>query len=552
MGTVVLYFALLVALTPLLGSWMYRVYTNERIGRIEGAVYRLCAIRPTVEQNWQRYASSVLWFSGFCFVVLYLVMRLQGVLPLNPRALPGVEPGVAFNTAVSFITNTNWQAYGGETTMSYLTDTVALTSQSFISAAVGMAVLVAFTRGFTQSDATRLGNFWKDLVRGVVYILLPLSTILAVLLISQGVVQTFGVPVEAQTGQGQVQTISRGPAASQVAIKQLGTNGAGFFNASSAHPFENPNPFSNFLQALAILLIPASLTYTFGLMVSSKRHGWAILAAMLLILAGGVAATVPSERGATAAMLAAGIDASAPNMEGKEARFGVDSSSLWATASTASSYGGVNSSHASFAPASGAVQIANMNMGVFGAVGGGVYSMVFYVIIAVLLGGLMVGRLPEYLGKRIGDREIKLAMIGIVVSFVFTLGLTGIAVVTSPGLEARLNFGAHGFTEILYAFTSQANNNGSSFAGLDASGAFYTVLGGIAMLFGRYVPMVAALAMAGGLAKSKEAPAETIGTLRTDTPLFVGLLVGVVLVLSVPFPALSLGPLLVGLEGVIP
>lgn len=552
MATVVLYFALLVALTPLLGSWMYRVYANERIGRIEGAVYRLCAIRPTVEQNWQRYASSVLWFSGFCFLVLYLIMRLQGALPLNPTARPGVEAGVAFNTAVSFITNTNWQAYGGETTMSYLTDTLALTSQSFISAAVGMAVLIAFIRGFTQSDATRLGNFWKDLVRGVVYILLPLSTILAVLLISQGVVQTFGGPVEAQMVQGQVQTIARGPAASQVAIKQLGTNGAGFFNASSAHPFENPNPFSNFLQALAILLIPASLTYTFGLMVSSKRHGRAILAAMLLILAAGVAATMPSEREATAAMRAAGIDGSAPNMEGKETRFGVDSSSLWATASTASSYGGVNSSHASFAPASGAVQIANMNMGVFGAVGGGVYSMVFYVIIAVLLGGLMVGRLPEYLGKRVGAREIKLAMIGIVVSFVFTLGLTGIAVVTSPGLQARLNSGAHGFTEILYAFTSQANNNGSSFAGLDASGAFYTVLGGIAMLFGRYVPMVAALAMAGGLAKSKEAPAETIGTLRTDTPLFVGLLVGVVLVLSVPFPALSLGPLLVGLEGVAP
>lgn len=552
MATVVLYFALLVALTPVLGTWMYRVYTNERIGRIEGAVYRLCAIRPTVEQNWQRYASSVLWFSGFCFLVLYLVMRLQGVLPLNPRALPGVEPGVAFNTAVSFITNTNWQAYAGETTMSYLTDTVALTSQSFISAAVGMAVLVAFTRGFVQSDATMLGNFWKDLVRGVVYILLPLATILAVLLISQGVVQTFGGPVEARMGQGEAQTIARGPAASQVAIKQLGTNGAGFFNASSAHPLENPNAFSNFLQALAILLIPASLTYTFGLMVSSKRHGRAILAAMLIILAAGVAATVPSEREATAAMRAAGIDASAPNMEGKEARFGVDSSSLWATASTASSYGGVNSSHASFAPASGAVQIANMNMGVFGAVGGGVYSMVFYVIIAVLLGGLMVGRLPEYLGKRVGAREIKLAMMGIVVSFVFTLGLTGIAAVTAPGLQARLNPGAHGFTEILYAFTSQANNNGSSFAGLDASGPFYTVLGGIAMLFGRYVPMVVALAMAGGLAKSKEAPAETIGTLRTDTPLFVGLLVGVVLVLSVPFPALSLGPLLVGLEGVVP
>lgn len=552
MATVVLYFALLVALTPFLGSWMYRVYTNERIGRIEGAVYSLCAVRPTVEQNWQRYASSVLWFSGFCFVVLYVVMRLQGVLPLNPRGLPGVEAGVAFNTAVSFITNTNWQAYAGETTMSYLTDTVALTSQSFISAAVGMAVLVAFTRGFMQSDATKLGNFWKDLVRGLIYILLPLSTILAVLLVSQGVVQTFGGPVEAQMGQGQVQTIARGPAASQVAIKQLGTNGAGFFNASSAHPFENPNAFSNFLQALAILLIPASLTYTFGLMVSSKRHGRAILAAMLVILAAGVAATMPSEREATAAMRAAGIDASAPNMEGKEARFGVDSSSLWATASTASSYGGVNSSHASFAPAGGAVQIANMNMGVFGAVGGGVYSMVFYVIIAVLLGGLMVGRLPEYLGKRVGAREIKLAMMGIVVSFVFTLGFTGIAVVTSPGLQARLNSGAHGFTEILYAFTSQANNNGSSFAGLDASGSFYTVLGGIAMLFGRYVPMVAALAMAGGLAKSKEAPAETVGTLRTDTPLFVGLLVGVVLVLSVPFPALSLGPLLVGLEGVVP
>ncbi|MEX2587095.1 MAG: potassium-transporting ATPase subunit KdpA [Actinomycetota bacterium] len=552
MATVTLYFVLLLALTPPLGTWMYRVYSSERIGRIEGLIYRLCAIRPTVEQSWRRYASSVLWFSGLCFALTYGVMRLQGVLPLNPSELPGVDPAVAFNTAVSFITNTNWQAYGGETTMSYLTDMVALTSQSFISAAVGMAVLVAFARGFTQVDATRLGNFWKDLVRGVVYILLPISTLLALLLISQGVVQTLGGPVEAQIERGQTQTIARGPAASQIAIKQLGTNGGGFFNANSAHPLENPNAFSNFLQALAILLIPASLTYTFGLMVSSKRHGWAILAAMLLILASGVAATLPSERGATAAMRAAGIDASAANMEGKEARIGVDSSSLWATAATASSHGGPNSSHASFAPAGGAVQIANMNMGVFGAVGSGIYSMVFYVIIAVLLGGLMVGRLPEYLGKRIGAREIKLAIIGVVVSFVFTVGLTGLGAVTAPGLEARLNSGAHGFTEILYAFSSQANNNGASFAGLDASGPFYAVLGAIAMLFGRYVPMVAALAMAGGLAQAKDAPAETVGTLRTDTPLFVGLLVGVVLILSVPFPALSLGPLLVGLEGIVP
>jgi len=552
MGTVTAYFLCLILLTPPLGLWMYRVYSSDRIGRVEGLVYRLCGVRPTVEQSWRRYAASVLWFSAFSFAVMYGVMRLQGILPLNPRNLPGVEPGVAFNTAISFITNTNWQAYGGETGMSYLTDMVALTSQSFISAAVGMAVLVAFVRGFTRSDADRLGNFWKDLVRGVIYILLPLSSLLAVLLISQGVVQTLGGPVEVTGLQGESQLISRGPAASQVAIKQLGTNGAGFFNASSAHPLENPNPLSNFLQALAILLVPSSLTYTFGLMVSSRRHGWALLAAMLVIFAGGLGATIPAERQATAAMRAAGMAPSAANLEGKEVRFGVDSSSLWATAATASSYGGVNSMHSSYAPIGGAVQIANMNMGVFGAVGGGIYSMVFYVIIAALIGGLMVGRLPEYLGKRIGAREITLAMVGVAVSFLFTLALTGLAVVTEPGLGARLHLGAHGFTEVLYAFSSQANNNGSSFAGLDASGPFYTVLGGMAMLFGRYAPMMAALAMAGGLAGAKEAPAETVGTLRTDTPLFVGLLVGVVLILSVPFPALSLGPLLVELQGIAP
>jgi len=546
MATILLYLVLLVALTPPLGAYMYRVYTHEGIGRVEGAVYRLIGVRPTVEQSWRRYASCVLWFSAIGMVLVYTVLRLQAHLPLNPAGLPGVRDSVAFNTAASFTTNTNWQAYAGETTMSYLSQMLALTFQNFVSAAVGMAVMVAMIRGFVRSDTEQVGNFWRDLVRGTVYILLPLSAILAVALVSQGVVQTLLGAESVRGIQGFVQVLARGPAASQIAIKQLGTNGGGFFNVNSAHPFEDPGPLAGFLETLAILAIPAGLTYTFGRMIGSPRQGWALFAAMFIMLTIALAVTVPAERHSTEAMQAAGVAASAPNLEGKELRNGTDSSSLWAVATTAASNGSVNSMHDSYTPIGGAVPIFLMSIGevAFGGVGSGLYGMLFYVVIAVFIGGLMVGRTPEYLGKKIRAREVKLALIAVLVPFLLVLGLTAVAVVTRSGLDARLNGGPHGFSEILYAFDSMANNNGSAFAGLTASGPFYAIAGGLAMLFGRFVPLLAALALGGGLARERTVPF-TAGTLRTDTGLFVGLLVGVIVIVSALtfLPAVALGPI---------
>ncbi len=550
MVTVVVYTILLILVTPPLGAYMYRVYTFERTGRIEGVVYRLIGVNPTTEQTWKRYAMCVVWFSVISMLLTYAVMRLQAHLPLNPTGLSAVNTNVSFNTAASFTTNTNWQAYGGETTMSYLSQMLALTFQNFVSAAVGMAVLIAMIRGFARSRGEGLGNFWRDLVRTVVYILLPVSIVVTVILITQGVVQTFSGSAVVKGIQGFQQTIARGPVASQIAMKQLGTNGGGFFNVNSSHPFEGGTPLGNFVELFAILMIPAALTYTFGKMVGNVRQGWALFAAMLVLFLGGLALTIPQEHSATQAMQAAGVSASQPNLEGKEVRYGPDQSGLWAVATTDASNGSVNSMHDSYQPLAMVVPVFNIAVGevIFGGVGSGLYGMIFYVIIAVFIGGLMVGRTPEYLGKKIGARQVKISAIAVLVPFLLALALTAVAVVTPAGLDARLNTGTHGFTEILYAFLSMGNNNGSAFAGLTASGTFYAVAGGLAMLVARFVPLIAALAIGGSLVTEGIIP-ESEGTLPTDKPLFVGLLDGVIVVIGALtfFPALALGLIVEGL-----
>jgi K+-transporting ATPase ATPase A chain len=546
MATIVVYSILLILITPPLGAYMYRVYTRERIGRIEGAIYRLIGVDPTVDQSWRRYASGVLWFSAISMLALYALFRLQSSLPLNPTDMPAVDKYVAFNTASSFVTNTNWQAYGGEFTMSYLSQMLGLTFQNFVSAAVGMAVLVAMIRGFTRSKREELGNFWRDMVRGTVYILIPASAVFALVLVSQGVVQTLGDSQAATGIQGFEQVIARGPAAGQIAIKQLGTNGGGFFNVNSAHPFEGGGPIGNFLEMLAILAIPAALTYTFGKMVGNARQGWALFAAMFVLFIAGLAITVPSEQTSSGAMRAAGVAAAEPNMEGKEVRIGPEESALWAVATTDASNGSVNSMHDSYRPLGAVAPMFNMAIGevIFGGVGSGLYGMVFYVVIAVFIGGLMIGRTPEYLGKKIGAREMKYAVIAVLAPFLGLLALTAVGVVIPQGVDARLNAGPHGFSEILYAFLSMGNNNGSAFAGLTASGPFYAVGGGILMIVVRFVPLLAALALAGSVAREGIVP-DTEGSLHTDTTLFVVLLVFVIVIIGALtfLPALALGPI---------
>ncbi len=551
MTTLIVYVVILTLLVPPVGAYMYRVYTSERTGRIERLIYRLIGVDPMVEQTWRRYAACVLWFSGIGTVLAYVLMRIQGHLPVDPVALPGVNQYVSFNTATSFVTNTNWQTYGGETTMSYLTQMLVMTFQNFISAAVGMAVTIAMIRGFIRSRTQELGNFWRDTVRGVVYVLLPLSAIFAVVLVTQGVVQTFSNSAVAHGIQGFEQTIARGPVASQIAIKQLGTNGGGFFNVNSAHPFEGASALGNFLELLAILMIPAALCYTFGKMVGKVREGWALYAAMMVLFLAGLWLTVPQEHSASQSMQVAGISASAPNMEGKELRYGPDQSSLWATATTAASNGSVNSMHDSYKPIGMVAPMFNIAVGevIFGGVGSGLYGMIFYVIIAVFIGGLMVGRTPEYLGKKIGARQVKLSAIAVLVPFLIVLALTAVAVVIPSGTDPRLNMGPHGFSEIFYAFLSQGNNNGSAFAGITVNGPFYTIAGGLAMLVARFVPLLAALALAGSLSKEGTVPV-TAGTLPTDKPLFVGLLDGVIVIIGALtfFPALALGAIVEGLS----
>ncbi len=562
-----LYLVALIALGIPLGAYMARVYQGEAtfaqrlLAPVERLFYRLAGVRPNEDMSWKRYAGAVLLFNLLGFLAVYALQRLQAGLPLNPANLGAVAPELSFNTAVSFASNTNWQAYGGETTLSHLTQTLGLTVQNFLSAATGMAVLVALIRGFARRSAEGIGNFWVDLTRSTLYILLPLSFVVALAIASQGVVQTFEGHATAQLidptpgsdGKTVVeQVIALGPAASQVAIKQLGTNGGGFFNVNSAHPLENPTPISNIVEMLSLLLIPAALCFTFGAMVKDRRQGWALLAAMLVIFVPLLTLTVGSEQAGNPLLSQLGVDQTASalqsggNMEGKETRFGIVNSALWATATTAASNGSVNSMHDSFTPLGGFVPMWLMQFGeiIFGGVGSGLYGMLVYALIAVFIAGLMVGRTPEYLGKKIEAYEMKMASLVILLPATAVLVGTAIASVLPAGLATRNNPGAHGLSEILYAFTSASNNNGSAFAGLGVSGLFYTTALGICMLVGRYWVIVPILAIAGALARKKHVP-PGVGTLGTHTPLFVGVLVGVILLVGALtfFPVLALGPI---------
>jgi potassium-transporting ATPase potassium-binding subunit len=582
----VLYVVVLIALVKPLGAYMARVYQDrpfgldKALGWLERLLYRLAGVRPTEEMGWKTYAAAMLLFNLFGLIAVYLLQRLQGVLPINPQGLGAVSTDSSFNTAVSFATNTNWQGYGGESTMSYLTQMLALTVQNFLSAATGMAVLVALIRGFARRSAATIGNFWVDMTRSTLYILLPLSFVLALLLVSQGMVQTFGPypkaavvqatqydepvtdkdgkPVLDEKGQPKTkkstlteQVIAVGPIASQIAIKQLGTNGGGYFNVNSAHPFENPTPLSNFVELLAILLIAAALCYTFGVMVGDTRQGWAVLAAMTVIFVALLVTCVVAEQNGHT-LVKQGVDhtasalSSGGNMEGKEVRFGIANSALWATATTSASNGSVNSMHDSFTPIGGLVPMWLIQLGevVYGGVGSGLYGMLMFAIIAVFVAGLMVGRTPEYLGKKIESYEMKMSSLVILITPALVLIGTSIGVVTAAGKAGMANPGIHGFSEVLYAFSSASNNNGSAFAGLSANTPFYNTALGFAMLFGRYWLAVPVLAIAGALARKKLVPASA-GTLPTHTPLFVGLLVGVVILVgALTFvPALALGPI---------
>jgi len=558
---ILFYLAVLLLLVKPLGWYMARVYEGKPVGLervlgpLERLIYRLCDMDPQKEVGWRRYAKGVLVFNALGFVFLYLLQRLQGSLPFNPEHLPAVKTHTAFNAAVSFVTNTNWQSYGGETTMSYLTQMLGMTVQNFVSAATGMAVLIAMVRGFARRNSETIGNFWVDMTRSVLYILLPLSILWAVALMSQGVVQTYSSyrkaaliePIKAADGKMVTeQTIAVGPAASQIAIKQLATNGGGFFNANSAHPFENPTPLSNFLELLAILMLPAALCYTFGKMVGDVRQGWAVLAAMVIIFCGMLALCWYSERHAPPWMGQLGVDTAAGNMEGKEVRFGIANSALWATATTSASNGSVNSMHDSYTPLGGLVPMVLIQLGevVFGGVGSGLYGMLIFAIIAVFIAGLMVGRTPEYLGKKIEAFEIKMAALAILIPVIAILAGAAVAVLLPSARAATANPGPHGFSEVLYAFSSAAGNNGSAFAGLGADTPFYNVGLGLAMLVGRYWILIPALAIGGSVARKKAVPVSA-GTLPTHGPLFVGLLVAVVLIIGALsfIPALALGPI---------
>ena len=544
---IVFYLFVLLILVKPLGLFMARVYQRERtfldpiLRPIERWIYKLSGIDPEQEMNWKTYAFALLLFNLLGFFAVYALQRVQGFLPLNPQNLGPVAPDLAFNTAVSFASNTNWQSYGGETTLSYFTQMFGLTVQNFLSAATGMAVLIAFIRGLVRHTTQIIGNFWVDMTRSVLYILLPLSLVLALALVSQGVVQTFH-PYQATESQ----TLALGPAASQVAIKQLGTNGGGFFGVNSAHPFENPTPFSNFLEMLSILLIPAALTYTFGKMTNDARQGWAILAVMTLVFVACLGLTYWSEQSGNPLLARLGIDQSAGNMEGKEVRFGVPNSALWAVATTAASNGSVNSMHASFTPLGGLFPMLLMQLGevIFGGVGSGLYGMLVFVVIAVFVAGLMVGRTPEYLGKKIEVFEMKMAALVILIPVVVVLIGTAAAVVSPSGEAAVLNPGAHGFSEVLYAFSSAGNNNGSAFASLATNNLFYNILLGIAMLIARYWLIIPVLAIAGSLAGKKKVP-QGGGTLPTHTPLFIGWLTMIVIIVGALsfLPALALGPI---------
>jgi potassium-transporting ATPase potassium-binding subunit len=561
------YVIALVALGYPLGLFMAKIYNRERtildpiVGPVERILYRIARIDPAMEMNWKQNAIAMLLFNLSGFLLVYLMQRVQHLLPLNPQGFGSVSPDSSFNTAISFATNTNWQGYGGESTMSYFTQMAGLTVQNFVSAATGMAVLALFIRGLARHSTVTLGNFWVDMTRSVLFILLPLSIVVSLVLVSQGVVQNFDAyksvtliePAKAADGTiVTMQLLPMGPAASQIAIKQLGTNGGGFFNANSAHPFENPTPLSNFVEMLSILLVAAALCFTFGRMVNDMRQGWAVFAAMLVLLLVLLGGAVWSEQSGNAELTRLGIDQtstplqSGGNMEGKEVRFGIVNSALWATATTAASNGSINSMHDSYTPLGGAVTMFMMQLGevVFGGVGSGLYGMLVFVVVAVFVAGLLVGRTPEYLGHKIEAYEIKMASLLILIMPITVLGLTALALVTESGRAAIFNPGTHGFSEVLYLFTSQGNNNGSAFAGIGANSPFYNFWGGVAMIISRYWLAIPTLALAGSLASKKLIPVSE-GTLPTHTPLFVGWLIAIVVIVGALnfIPALALGPI---------
>ncbi len=517
---IILFFTLLVGCTPLLGGYMAKVYAGERnllspiFRPMERFVYRLMGVQEGSEQTWKEYSIALIIFHLVGFSFLFVLLLIQNILPLNPAGMKIPDWTLAFNTATSFVTNTNWQSYAGETTLSYLSQMLGLTVQNFASAAVGMAVLVALIRGIKRHSATTLGNFWVDLVRGVLYILIPLSLIFALLFVSQGVIQNFSAPVSATGISGDSQLIPQGPAASQIAIKQLGTNGGGFFNANSAHPYENPTPLSNFLQVLAILLIPAALTNTYGRMVGSQRQGWALFAAMIILFGISLAGMLAAEFAPNPIMGGAAM------LEGKEVRFGIANSVLWGAATTAASNGSVNAMLSSFSPVAGGLAMLNIMLGevIFGGVGAGLYGMLLFVFLAAFIAGLMVGRTPEYLGKKIEAKEMQMTILAILLPSACILLPSAVAVMWQGGLASRLSAGPHGFSEILYAFTSASGNNGSAFAGLNANTPFYNLLLGLAMWLGRLGVILPVLAIAGSLVRKKYTP-PSLGTLPTDTPL---------------------------------
>jgi potassium-transporting ATPase potassium-binding subunit len=560
---IAIYAAIIAAITVPLGGYMTRVFAGERtflspvLRPVETLFYWICGVDPDREQNWIVYAVGMLLFNLFACLSLYVLMRVQAWLPFNPQGFGGVAPDLALNTAVSFTTNTNWQNYGGESTLSYFVQMVGMTVHNFVSAATGIAIAVALIRGFVRRSAQTIGNFWVDMTRSVLYVLLPISVVAALFLIYQGMPQNLNAYVEATTLEGAKQTIAQGPVASQIVIKMLGTNGGGFFNANAAHPYENPSALSNLLQMVLIFAIGASLTNVFGRMVGNQKQGWALFGAMGILFLAGVAVAYWAESAGNPAFASAGVDQVARavqaggNMEGKEVRFGIANSALFATVTTDASCGAVNSMHDSFMPLGGMVPLINMKLGeiIFGGVGAGLYGMLLFAILTLFIAGLMVGRTPEYVGKKLESREVKMAMLAILAWPLSSLGFTAIATVVPAGLAGPANQGPHGFTEILYAFTSMTANNGSAFAGLSGNTLFYNLTGAAAMMIGRFAIIVPVLAIAGSLAAKKVVPASA-GTFPTDNGLYVALLVGVIAITGglIYFPAAALGPIVEHLQ----
>jgi K+-transporting ATPase ATPase A chain len=547
---ILVYCAIIVAIVPFLGAYMTRVFNGERtflspvVRPLENALYWAGGVDARREQNWVSYTLAMLLFHVGGFAILYALMRLQALLPFNPAEQSAVAEDLSFNTAVSFITNTNWQNYGGESTMSYLVQMLGLTHQNFLSAATGIVLAVALIRGFARASAQTVGNFWVDITRCTLYVLLPICLLYALFLVWQGIPQTLGPYVEAGTLEGGKQTIAVGPVASQVAIKMLGTNGGGFFNANASHPFENPTALSNFIQMLSIFVIGASLTNVFGRMIGDQRQGWAVLAVMGVLFIAGVAVCYWAEAHGNDAFTALGLTGG--NMEGKEVRFGIPASALFAVITTAASCGAVNAMHDSFTALGGMVPLINMQLGeiIVGGVGAGMYGMLLFIVISIFVAGLMVGRTPEYVGKKIEAMEVKMAMLAILILPLMYLGWTAVAVVIPSAVAATANPGPHGFTEVLYAYVSQTGNNGSAFAGLSGNTFFYNLTGAIAMLVGRFWMIIPAMAIAGSLAAKKSIP-PSAGTFPTTGGLFVGLVVGVIVIIGglTFFPALALGPI---------